>query len=321
MSASDIELVIYVLVFVATVLLIDAGIRYASNKVSYSKTKNKRLKLLAKNQLHEDALFELRRQRGLGTDGTYSLPLISFNRLILQSGITIGVKRIIMLMAAVGVAAYGIAYFFDRGFLIPGLCAIIFGIVVPIFWLRSKRRWRRKKIESQLPEALDVLRRSIGAGHPLSVAISMVAREMPDPIGSEFGITSDEMTFGLDLDSALENMDARVGQPDMALLVTSVSIQSKTGGNLSELLKNLGLVIRERQTLRRKVKALSAEGRFSAVALSILPIALFLLLLLIAPSFYGDVWGHPLVRPVLAFAVIFMIIGDIVMYRMVNFKF
>lgn len=321
MSGSDVYLVISVLVFVATILLVDGLVRYASSKVSYTKAKNKRLKLLAKNQFREEALSELRRQRGLGSDGTYSLPLTSFNRLLLQSGISMGAHNVLFLMAGIGILAFAIAYVFERGIVVPGMCSILFGIVVPVFWLRSFRRWRRKKIENQLPEALDVMRRSISAGHPLSVAISMVAREMPDPIGSEFGITTDEMTFGLDMESALENMGARVGQPDMSLLVVSVSIQSNTGGNLSELLKNLSLVIRERQTLRRKVKALSAEGRFSALALSLLPIVLFLLLLLIAPKFYGDVWGHPLVRPVLTFAVIQMLIGDIVMYKMVNFKF
>jgi len=224
-------------------------------------------------------------------------------------------------MLFLGIIPFIAVFYFFTNFIISIFAFVIVGIVFPILWLRIMRNRRRKKIEGQLPEALDVLQRSLNAGHPLSVAIAMVARELPDPIGSEFGITSDEMTYGLGLETALDNMGARIGQADMSLLIISVSIQSKTGGNLAELLSNLTEVIRDRQTLRLKIKALSAEGRFSAIALSLLPFILFFVLLVIAPTLYGDVWGHPMIIPVLALAGVLMVIGDIVMYRMVNFKF
>ncbi len=271
--------------------------------------------------LHEEALFELRIQRGLSSKGGYVLPIKSFNRLLLQSGLTIGVKKLFFYMFILGLTSFMVVYFFERDYIFSSLAFIGFGIVLPTLWLLYLRSRRRKKIEAQIPESIDVLKRSLSAGHPLSVAISLVASEMPDPIGSEFGITSDEMTFGLDLETALTNMGARIGQADMSLLVVSVSIQSKTGGNLAELLANLSKVIRNRQTLRRKVRALSSEGRFSAIALSLLPWFLFSILWVIAPTFYGDVWGHRLIKPVLGVAVVLAAIGDFIMYKMVNFKY
>ncbi len=128
------------------------------------------------------------------------------------------------------------------------------------------------------------------------------------------------MTYGLDLETAMVNLSARVGQPDLALIVLAVSVQSKTGGNLAEILGNLARVVRERLKLRRRAHALSAEGRFSAILLSVLPIALFGVLRLIAPNYYGDIWGNPFVKPVLAGAVTWMLIGDYVMYRMVRIR-
>jgi len=321
MSSNEVQIAIYVLVFISTMLIIDILIRLIRSKYSYKIIKNKRLKLLNDNNISEVNLLELRRQRGLGKKGEYVIPIISLNKLILQSGINIGVKKIIFLMLTVGIISFIVVYLFDRGYIYPSISSIAIGFMLPLLWLRAMRQMRRKKIEAQLPESLDILRRSMGAGHPLSVAIALVAREMPDPIGTEFGITSDEMTFGLGLDTALNNMSARIGQADVSLLVVSVSIQSTTGGNLVELIGNLAAVVRERQTLRRKVKALSAEGKFSAIALSLLPIVLFLVLMVIAPTFYDGVWEHPLVKPMLGLAIVLMIVGDYVMYRMVNFKY
>jgi tight adherence protein B len=194
------------------------------------------------------------------------------------------------------------------------------GIGLPLIVLRSLRQSRRNKFEEQLPEAVDTMVRSLKAGHPLPVAISMVAREMEDPIGTEFGITGDELTYGLDLDGAMQQMSARVGQDDFALVVVAICIQAKTGGNLSELLANLSKVLRDRFKMRRRVKAVSAEGRMSAIGLSLLPIVLFVMLQVLAPEFYGGIWNETAVHYGLGGASIAMVIGNIIMFRMVNFK-
>ena len=154
------------------------------------------------------------------------------------------------------------------------------------------RSRRHSKFGAQFPDALDVIVRSLRAGHPVPVAIAMVAHEMPDPVGTEFGIVSDEITYGADLETAMRNLYFRVGQEDLPLFVTAVAIQASTGGKLSEILANLSRVIRQRFKMRRKIKALAAEGRFSAMFLSGVPVALFLVLKVIAPDFYASVWHH-----------------------------
>jgi tight adherence protein B len=152
------------------------------------------------------------------------------------------------------------------------------------------------------------------------VAINMVAREMADPIGSEFGIVTDEITYGADLETAMRNLFFRVGTDDLPLFVTAVAIQTSTGGNLGEILENLSRVIRERFKMRRKIRSLAAEGRASAMILSSLPIAMFAVINFMVPSFYASVWGEDLTKIALAAAGGWMGIGNLIMFRMVNFK-
>ena len=137
--------------------------------------------------------------------------------------------------------------------------------------LVCKRRRRHAAFAARLPDAIDIIVRSLRAGHPVPVAISMVGRELPDPVGTEFGMVADEVTYGADIETALRNMMRRVGQEDLPLFVTSVGIQSSTGGNLSQILDNLSKVIRERFKMRRKIKGLSAEGRAGAMILNVTP--------------------------------------------------
>jgi tight adherence protein B len=186
--------------------------------------------------------------------------------------------------------------------------------------LATLRRRRHKKFGSQFPDALDIIVRSLRAGHPVPVAIAMVGREMPDPVGTEFGTASDEITYGADLETAMRNLYFRVGQQDLPLFVTAVAIQSSTGGRLSEILEDLSGVIRLRFKLRRKVKALAAEGKFSALILSVVPLLLFMILNAVAPDFYRSVWHHDATKVGLAAAGVWMIFGNLVMFRMVNFK-
>ena len=182
-------------------------------------------------------------------------------------------------------------------------------------------RSRQAAFTQQLPDALDVVVRSLKSGHPVPTAMALVGREMTDPIGSEFGITIDEMTYGLDLPRALVNLSERVGVPDLSLLVTAVSLQSGTGGNLSEVLQNLSKVLRDRFQLRRKVRALSADGRFSAYGLFILPILIFLAIYLPNPRYYTDAWQNPMFKVSIVGLCVWSLIGDYIMYKMINFKF
>ena len=180
---------------------------------------------------------------------------------------------------------------------------------------------RQKKFGAQFPDALDIIVRSLRAGHPVPVAITMVAREMPDPIGTEFGIVADEITYGADLETAMRNLYFRIGQDDLPLFVTAVAIQGSTGGNLGEILENLSGVIRQRFKMRRKIRALASEGRASALILSSLPIAMFLDHPDRRAGFLRQrlARGHDQDRARRAPAAGWAI-GNFIMYRMVNFK-
>jgi tight adherence protein B len=191
---------------------------------------------------------------------------------------------------------------------------------LPFLTLRFLRGRRQKKFGAQFPDALDIIVRSLRAGHPVPVAVNMVGREMGDPIGSEFGIVSDEVTYGADLETAMRNLYCRIGSDDLPLFVTAVAIQGSTGGNLGEILQNLSTVIRLRFKMRRKIRALAAEGRASALILSSLPIGMFAVVNFLVPSFYASVWHEDLTKIALVLAGCWMGIGNVIMYRMVNFR-
>jgi tight adherence protein B len=205
----------------------------------------------------------------------------------------------------------------------PAAILIVMAVsfVLPLLILRRACNKRILKFASQLPDALDMIVRSLRAGHPASVAIGLVAREMPDPLGTEFGIVADEITFGLSMEQAVRKLSERVGFEGLHLLSVSLSIQSKTGGNLTEILANLSSVLRERQKLRLKIRALSAEGRVSAWIISLFPVVMFLILMVVAPSYYGQIWGNPLIFPVFLSFGTWALLGVYIMYRMVTFDF
>lgn len=320
MSPDLAQNMIYILFGTAVFLVVEAAYFAIAKRSSYVRKVNTRLRLLDGVGDQRDVMVQLRRARGLTSEGRYKLPLIWFNRLVLQSGIRLGIWRLSMLMALAGGGAGLAALLAGYGWTMALLAALAGGIGFPVFMLRYLRGRRRLKFEAQLPEAVDIMVRSLKAGHPLPVAISMVAREMEDPVGTEFGLTADELTYGLDLESAMHQMSARVGQDDLALVVVAIAIQAKTGGNLSELLSNLASVLRARFKMRRRIKAVSAEGRMSAMGLSVLPFLVFGALMIFAPNFYGEIWNEPAVHYGLGGAGVMMMIGNVIMYRMVKFR-
>jgi tight adherence protein B len=311
---------IFVLFGAAVFLMVEAAYLAIAKRTSYVRKVNTRLKLMGNAGNQHEVLVQLRRDRGLTAEGRYKRPLIWFNRLVLQSGLRVGIWRIAFLMVLAGLAGAGATLISGFEWPLALLAAPAAGIGLPVIVLRFLRQRRRNKFEEQLPAAVDTMVRSLKAGHPLPVAISMVARELEDPIGTEFGITGDELTYGLDLDGAMQQMSTRVGQDDFALVVVAICIQAKTGGNLSELLSNLSKVLRDRFKMRRRVKAVSAEGRMSAIGLSCLPVIVFGVLLIFAPDFYGGIWNEPAVHYGLGGSGVMMLIGNIIMFRMVNFK-
>jgi tight adherence protein B len=311
---------VYVFVAASVGLFVEGIYLLCFSGVSYRQNVNRRLKLLKDEPNRENILIQLRRERGLTTGGDYSIGIESFNKLLLQSGLTIGVSKLLLIVAVGAVVAFGAGYVLRKDLIQALLIGLFCGTLLPYGVLLFLRGRRRKAFGAQFPDALDMIVRSLRAGHPVPIAIGMVAREMRDPIGSEFGIVADEITYGADLESALRNLYYRIGQEDLPLFVTAVGIQASTGGNLGEILENLSKVIRERFKMRRKVRALASEGRASAIILSSLPILLFLIIHFVAPNFYSSVWDVGLTKKVLIGAGCWMAIGNFIMYRMVNFR-
>jgi tight adherence protein B len=311
---------IYLLIGVSAAMFAEAGYLLFYNKASYRHNINRRLRVLDETADRSSVLVQLRRERGLTSGGEYRLPVVSFNKLILQSGLSVGLGKLSILIGIGMVAAFGATMIFEGKVLHAVFAALFCGTLLPFLVLRFLRSRRQKKFAAQFPDAIDIIVRSLRAGHPVPVAINMVAQEQPDPIGSEFGTVTDEITYGADLESAMRNLYFRVGSDDLPLFVTAVAIQGSTGGNLGEILENLSGVIRQRFKMRRKIRALASEGRASALILSSLPVAMFTIINILVPNFYGSVWNEDLTKICLVLAGCWMGVGNIIMFRMVNFR-
>jgi tight adherence protein B len=311
---------VWLMVALSAGLAAEAVYIVCASATKYRSRINHRLTMLHEHTDREAVYIELRRQRGLTREGDFRLGLVALNKLILQSGLTIGLKTLLMIVSAGSIAAFLATLLFSQSFAEAAIAALLCATVLPYLALRMLRGRRLKKFEGQFPDALDIIIRSLRAGHPVPVAVSMVGQEMKDPIGSEFGIVSDEITYGADLETAMRNLYGRIGSDDLPLFVTAVAIQSSTGGNLGEILQNLSGVIRQRFKMRRKIKALASEARASALILTALPIGVFLVIQFISPEFYAAVWNVPLTKEMLGGALVWMCLGDFIMHRMVNFK-
>jgi tight adherence protein B len=282
---------------------------------------NRRMRLKVKEVSQRDVLVQLRKERGVDASRFSLFSMKSMQTLRVQSGLTMAMPKFLF---ATTIAGFLIAMLIAYGSsnIVYGLAAAPFLVLLaPLFTLRRMRKRRHKIFGTQLAEALDLITRGLKAGHPVPVALAMVGREMPDPVGSEFGLVADEITYGADLVTALSDMYDRVGQEDLPLFITAVSIQSTTGGNLREILDGLSMVIRERGKLRRKIRAISAEGRMSAIILTIVPVALLVVLTVFLPHFYAGVTDKNMTWYLLGFAGFWLGLGNFIMIRMANFRF
>src|ERR1051325_6350167 len=316
----DMPTLIAICAAISVVLFAEAVYLLGFSTASYRSNVNRRLKLSSNQPDREAILIQLRRERGLTKEGFFRFGLSWFNRLMLESGMTRGGFTLAPIaLAAGGGAFFGVMQF--RGELTEAAAAgLVAGLALPFAVLLVLRKRRHNKFAAQFPDAMDIIVRSLRAGHPVPVAVGLVAQELPDPIGTEFGIAADEITYGADVETAMRNLYFRVGQEDLPLFVTAVAIQGSTGGNLSEILSNLSSVIRQRFKMRRKIKALAAEGKFSAIFLSGLPIAVFGLINVMTPDFYGSIMKYDLTKWGLGLAGAWMLAGNIVMYKMCNFR-
>lgn len=248
---------------------------------------------------------------------------------IAQAGFTLPVGQFLGAMgaASAGLLVLGLLLAHSlTGAVSPGgvflsvLLAAAIGLGLPLAalgWLRDRRV---KRLEAQLPLALDVFVRGLRAGHPIAAALALLAEELPDPIGSEFRTAHDETAYGLDLRDALQNMAQRCGVADMHMFAVCIAVQNETGGNLAEILENLARVIRDRAAMVLKVRALSSEGRMTATMLTALPVLAFTGLFLANPAFYLDVAHDPAFFPAVAMLLGLYGVGVVTIRRLTDLK-
>jgi tight adherence protein B len=311
----------YVSAAIAVVLLVEALYLIFYKQSDYRSQVNRRLKVSLEQPDREKVLIQLRRERGLSQEGGGLIPWVVLQQLVMQSGMPFHPWKLAGGVVLIGLVVFGGLFFWKGNPLLAASGAGGGMLVLPVLILKFLRARRLNTFGEQFPEALDVIVRSLRAGHPVPTAITMVGREMPDPVGTEFGMASDEIAYGTDLETAMRAMAIRVGHEDLPLFVTSVAIQSSTGGNLSQILENLSKVIRERFKMRRKIRGLSSEGRSSAMILNLAPIIVFTMVQVISPEFYGETWNHPLTMKILGVCVVWMMVGNLIMRKMINFKF
>ena len=237
-----------------------------------------------------------------------------------QSGLTLNLGTFILLSACLGAAGYLLGFFVTGMLLVGIIFAAVFG-ALPYLYVRRARNARIYKFEEQFPEAIDLMGRALRAGHALPTGLSMVADEMPAPVGTEFRILYDEQNFGLNLSDAMRNFAARIPVLDAKFFVTAVLTQRESGGNLAEVLDNLSSVIRERFKVKRQIRVISAHGRITGTVLACLPPALAAVTLLLNRSYLGTLTGDPLGRQMIIAAIVLQIVGTLVMRKIINIEY
>ncbi len=332
MSDSWIKALILAAVFGAVLLAVDTLVGWLARSRSEGRAINLRLKLIKQGSTRGEALNLLKRTES-ALPKNLPAPLLSlgrrFERMLQTAQMTIATPRLMLILLLAPFAllftillvmvASGIPVGFGRMLLLLTFSVVV-GSLIPLLVLQARATRMRKKMQDQFPVALDVFVRGLRAGHPVAAALDLLTVEMPDPIGSQFGMVVDEVTYGADLRDALHTMAERWDLADMRMFVVSLSVQSETGGNLAEILENLSHVIRDRQSLLLKVRALSSEGRMTAVVLTALPILAFTALFIFNPTFYLDVADDPAFVPGFGSLILLYLIGFVAIRRMVNIK-
>lgn len=315
----DAKTVVIIMVGAAVFALVQGMIGVLS-VATQKRQVNQRLKVAEKVEGISALVVELRKQRGLTAAGQRSDQLRWISNLIVASGLPYDQKKWLTYVGAAALAGcigLGIVTRNPLGF---GAGALLGGVLAPVGFLKFKASKRAGALGYQLPQALEVIVRSLEAGHPVPAAVALVGREMSDPIGSEFGMAADEIAYGATLEQAVERMAERCQHPDVDLFAATVRLQEKTGGNLTGLLKLNAATVRDRHKMRLKIRAASSEGRASAMILTAAPFVAVGMIMLLSPSFYGDVIDEPLVKYGLAGILFWIFLGNMIMRRMIDMR-
>ncbi len=318
----SIEPLIYAVIFAAVLFLIE-GIYLAvfGKSVRLESKVNRRLQLLEKGETRESVMETLRKEREQHT-GSLRLPVIgALSKRAATANIaftpTALIGLVIMLMI---VSFFALTFTTSANLTMRIIVAVIMGYGAIFVWLNGKAKKRMELFQEQLPDAIELMVRSLRVGHPFASSVNLVAQEMPDPLGSEFGILVDEANFGAEISSSLRKMTERVDVQDLRFLAVAVSIQSQSGGNLAEILDGLSKVIRSRFKLFRRVNAITAEAKWSGWFLSFFPVVALIAINVMQPGYYDGVMGTPVFLPMAITVAVFLVVNVIFMRILVDIK-
>jgi tight adherence protein B len=319
------DIVIGIGIFLSVVLLIEGGyFVFRSIRRPEVKRVRRRLRALSPEGYGEETTDILRKE-ALSEVPWLNRLLLRFhwtdrmNRLLEQADTQRPLGFFILLSLLLAIAGFLGVSWMTSNRLISIPAAVFLGFV-PFFHIYSKKKRRMEKFQRQLPEALDLIARSLRAGHAFTGGLKMVADEFDDPVGTEFDTTLNEINFGAGVNDALKSLSDRVDCPDLRFFVISVIIQRETGGNLAEILGSIAYLIRERFKLQGHITTLSAEGKLSAIILGVLPFAVGFLLYVINRDYIGTLFVDPMGRIMAIFAVIMMVMGIFVMRKIIKIK-
>ena len=258
------EPLIYGLIFISVIVLVEGiYLTVFGKSISLNNRINRRMEMLEKGAGREQVLEQLRKEMDQHKKSR-SIPLYSILATKAEkANMAFTPPQLIMMMGVLGVVAFvGLTVGTTASPIIRVVISIAMGIGGVFVWINNKAKKRLGMLEEQLPEAVELMVRSLRVGHPFSSALTIVSKEVPDPLGSEMGIISDEAAYGRDVGEALKSMAERLDMQDMRFLAVAVTIQQVSGGNLAEILDGLAKVIRSRFRLFRRVRAITAEAKW-----------------------------------------------------------
>jgi len=309
------EPLIYGLVFAGVLALVEGlYLTVFGRSISLNRRVNRRLDMLEKGADRAEVLQQLRKEMSqhMSSAGIPFYGLLA--KKAQMANIAFTPRQLVLIMALLAGLAF-VALTVGTSAALPVRVALGLGMGVGgvYFWVGSKAKKRLNMIEEQLPEGIEMIVRSLRVGHPFSSAISVAAREMADPLATEFGIIADEAAYGREVAESLRDLAERMDMQDMRFLAIAVAIQQKAGGNLAEILEG-------RFKLFRRVKAITAEAKWSGMFLSGFPFAALGMVLLLKPTYYDEVKETALFMPATLFVFVMLGINIVFMRMMTNIK-
>lgn len=318
LTEQNIMLLVYCGIALGVLLAFTALSSFLNSRETTGEVRSRRLRMIREGRSIEERLSLLKPPSSEEATGQPAF-MRRLAVLLRRSGLTLTPGAFLGICALLSVAMVGALMLTPVPLVLAAIAALVAGFAIPVIALRIRVDRQTRALIAQLPDALELMARGLRVGHPLNTSIGAVAQEMADPIGSEFGIIYDQVNYGDDLPEAFRDFAERVELEDVYYLSASIGIQHGTGSDLSRVVELLAKVIRGRIMMRRKIRAISSEGRASAWFLSVIPILMFVFTSISSPTYYGGVYDEPLFIPMASAVVILTVLNAIILRRLVNF--